>query len=149
LFINELKGQFLFETERVLPAVEAYKKAIDLLGDKAFSRGDYAIVLIHASKLYKDPGHRKAALNKAILILNKILDVPYQRNPYIYRNLAIAYGNLGKLGYSNLMLAEEAILLQRNRDAKKFIEIAKNYAGQDAKLKLKIEDMSKFVNKQI
>jgi len=140
-YLYELKGQFLFETGQLLPAVEEYRKAISFLGDKSSSRGDYAIVLISASKLYKERSHQVAALNEAILVLNKVLDTPYQRNPYIYRNLAIAYGSLGKIGYSNLMLAEEALLLQRKEEAEDFLRIAKNYAGQDAKLKLKIEDI--------
>lgn len=147
-YLYDLKGQFLFETKQILSAVKAYEKAISLLGgDISSEEEDYAIVLIHASKLYKDQIQRENALNKAVVILNKILAVPYQKSPYIYRNLAIAYGNLGRLGYSNLMLAEEAILLHRYGDAGKFIEIAKKYAGKDAKLKLKVEDVSKFINK--
>ncbi|NRA73177.1 MAG: M48 family metalloprotease [Rickettsiales bacterium] len=146
-YLYELKGQFLFETRQILQSVEAYEKAISLLGKNPTSEIDYAIVLIHASKLYKDQNQKKSVLNRSIVILNKILSIPYQKSPYIYRNLAIAYGSLGELGYSNLMLAEEAILLHRYKDAKKFIRIAKKYVGKDDKLKLKIEDVSKFINK--
>ena len=146
-YLYELKGQFLFETGQTLPAIEDYRMAVSLLGNRSSPKIDYAIVLITTSKLHKNVNKRKKILNEAIIILNKALDIPYQRNPYLYRNLAIAYGSLGKMGYANLMLAEEAILLQRNENAKKFIEIARNYAGKDAKLKLKIEDVSKSFDK--
>jgi predicted Zn-dependent protease len=146
-YLYELKGQFLLETGQGLQAVDAYKKALELLGDKPSLQSDYAVVLINARELYKDRTQREAALNEAITILTKMIGDPYQRSPSIYRNLAIAYGDLKNLGYSNVMLAEEAILLRRNNQAKRFLEIARNYSGKDKKLQLKIEDISRSLEK--
>ena len=67
----------------------------------------------------------------------------------VYRNLAIAYGKLGNLGYSNLMLAEEAILLQNYVEAKKFIYNSKKYVTKDQRLLLKIEDLEKIIDEKI
>jgi predicted Zn-dependent protease len=146
-YLYELKGQFLFETGKMLPAVESYREAVSILGDRSSLKSDYALVLINSVSLYKERSKREAVLNEAIDILNKVLAQPYRRSPYIYRNLAIAYGTLGKIGYSNLMLAEEAILLGQNAEAKKFIAIAQNYSGKDTKLHLKIEDINKSLDR--
>jgi predicted Zn-dependent protease len=146
-YLYELKGQFLFETGQMPQAIETYKKAVSLLGNKSSLKIDYAIVLITTREIHKDRARREEILGEAISILNKAMDDPYQKSPYIYRNLAIAYGELGKIGYSNLMLAEEAILLRKIPDAKKFIAMARNYSSKDVKLKLKIEDISNSLEK--
>ena len=138
-YLYELKGQLLFDTGKALPAIDAYKKAISILGVQSSVSTDYAIVLVDASDFCKD---RKATLNEAITILNKASGFTHQKNPYIYRKLAVAYGKLGDLGYSNLMLAEEALLLNRKQEADRFLSVARNYVGNDHKLKLKIDDLT-------
>lgn len=138
-YLYELKGYFLFDTGKALDAIAAYKKALSLLGEKSSVATDYAIVLIDSSEAHKN---NKAYMKEAVDILNRTTDFTVQKNPYIYRKLAVAYGKLGNLGYSNLMLAEEALLLRRKKEAERFLAIARSHIGGDTKLKLKVDDLS-------
>lgn len=141
-YLYELKGQFLFESGKPLEALEAYKKAMALLGPDTSVKTQYALTLIDASESYKDSNKATEALNEAVAILSKAANSTDKQNPYIFRKLAIAYGKLGKLGYSNLMLAEEALLLDRKKDAERFLKIARQHVGNNVKLKLSIDDLS-------
>jgi predicted Zn-dependent protease len=143
-YLHELKGQFLLETGKPELAMDEYKKAIMYLGQQSGVKTDYAIMLIDSS----DPSNDKdrASIQEAIAMLNEPSVFTRQKNPYIYRKLAVAYGKLGLLGYSNLMLAEEALLLQKESEAIKFLKSAKHYADSDSKLQLKIDDIEHSLN---
>ncbi|MBP9791773.1 MAG: M48 family metalloprotease [Rickettsiales bacterium] len=141
-YLYELKGQFLFESGHVQQAIESYKQAINLLPNKPLLLAEYAVVLVNSSNEAKGSS-KNIILEESIVILNKVLNSRLNNNPYVYRQLAIAYGKLGKLNYSNLMLAEEACLLLKFNDAKKFIELAKKYNHNDEYVKLRIDDILK------
>ena len=103
---------------------------------------EYAIALIN-----EIPSKHNGDMQTALKILQY---VAYKQpdSPWVYRNLAIAYGKLGDLVRSNLMLAEEAVLMQNYVEAKKFIYNAKKYYRKDKKLLLKIEDLEKIIDEK-
>ena len=141
-YFYELKGQMLFENGYVKESAIAYKTAAELLPSSYLIKLEYAVALINEPDS-KNNGDMQAALN--------ILQYVAYKQPnslWVYRNLAIAYGKLGDLARSNLMLAEEAILLQNYTEAKKFIYNAKKHATKDKKLLLKIEDLQKIINEE-
>lgn len=141
-YFYELKGQMLFENGYIRESVSAYKVAAELLPSSYLIQLEYAVALINDSAS-KSNGDMQVALNILQQVAHK-----QPNSPWVYRNLAIAYGKLGDLARSNLMLAEEAILFQNYNEAKKFIYNAKKYATKDKKMLLKIEDLQKVVDEQ-
>jgi predicted Zn-dependent protease len=139
-YFYELKGQMLFENGRIAEAVRAYKEAVNLFPTSSIIKLEYAIALINDNS-----GKSNSELQEAVKILQSIV---YKQldSPLIYRNLAIAYGKLGNLAYSNLMLAEGAILQNNYSEARKFIYNAKKYAKNDKKVLLKIEDVQRALD---
>jgi predicted Zn-dependent protease len=145
-FLYELKGQFLFESGNNTDAINSYKKAITILPDNPLILAEYAVVLVNASNTASGT-HKQHILEEAITTLQKVLSLRLNNHPYVYRQLAVAYGKLGKLGYSNLMLAEEALLLHNFQEAKKFTKLAEKYKNQDNYLTLRIDDILKTLPK--
>ncbi len=139
-YFYELKGQILFESGRVSESVAIYKTAVKLAPKAYLIKLEYAIALINYATR-----KQSLELNEAIAILHS---VAYKQpdNPLVYHNLAIAYGKLEKLDYSNLMLAQEAVLQNNYTEAKKFIYNAKKYATNNKKMLLKIEDVEKLMD---
>ena len=141
-YFYELKGQMLFENGYIKEAASAYKVATELLPSSYLIKLEYAIALINET-FSKHNGDMQTALKILQYVAYKQPD-----SPWVYRNLAIAYGKLGDLVRSNLMLAEEAVLMQNYVEAKKFIYNAKKYARKDKKLLLKIEDLEKIIDEK-
>lgn len=139
-YFYELKGQILFESGSVSSAVNSYRKASELLPSASLIKVEYAIAIINNKN-----ENQKSALNEAISILQS---ATYKQpaSPWIYRNLGIAYGKLGNLAQSNIMLAQSAILQNNYSEAKKFIYNAKRYAKNDPKTLSKIEDMEQGIS---
>jgi predicted Zn-dependent protease len=142
-YFQELKGQMLFENGYIREAAAAYKIATELLPNSYLIKSEYAVALINDVSS-KNNGDMQIALKILQYVAHK-----QPNSPLVYRNLAIAYGKLGNLGYSNLMLAEEAILLQNYVEAKKFIYNSKKYVTKDQRLLLKIEDLEKIIDEKI
>lgn len=143
-YFYELKGQFLFESGQLQPAIEAYQKAIEILPNKPLILAEYAVVLVNASNTANGK-NKQMLLEEAIITLNKVLHSKLNTHPYVYRQLATAYGKLGKLDYSNVMLAEEALLLHKFQEAKKFANIAASYKSNNKFVKLRIDDILKTI----
>lgn len=141
-YFYELKGQFLFESGQIQPAIAAYKQAINLLPNKPLLLAEYSVVLVNASNAATG-SQKQQLLEEAVTTLKKVLNSRFNNHPYVYRQLAIAYGKLGKLNYSNLMLAEESILLHKFNDTRRFIALAKKYNHNDEYVTLRIDDISK------
>lgn len=113
-FLYELKGQILFENNRVAEALENYQRANKLISDSPLILTDLAKV-----DLAQLPPQSEAAianLEKSIALDNS--------NPYSWRLLATAYGQTGNMGRSFLALAEEAILNNEPEIALKQVEQA-------------------------
>lgn len=138
-YFYELKGQMLFEHGHIAESIGSYKTACDLMPQANLIKLEYAIALIHGAGI-----GNKAQLHDSVAIL-KIISSRESDNPFIYRNLGLAYGKLGDLARSNMMLAEAAILQNNYSEAKKFIYNAKRYATKDKRMLLRIEDIERTI----
>lgn len=143
-YLYELKGQFLFESGQLEPSIESYKKAIRILPNSPLILAEYGVVLVTTSNTAQENNKQKL-LKEAILTLKKVLHYRLNTHPYVYRQLATAYGKLGKLDYSNVMLAEEALLLHKFDEARKFAKIAAGYNNNNEFIKLRVDDILKTI----
>jgi predicted Zn-dependent protease len=141
-YLYQLKGQFLFEHGKIFDSIESYKKSMQYLKNDYIVIAEYALALINAASLQEDPKVKEKTLKEAIPLLHMVTNSNI-KNPYIYRNLAIAYGKLGDYGNSNLMLAEEAILYGKIPEAQNFVDKAKKHVQNDKKLQLRVDDTLK------
>ena len=131
-FFNEMKGQILFENGKIKESIEYYKKAADLLPKSALLK----ILLATAQISSEDNAMRK----RAILNLEKAL-LTEKRNSFAWRQLAIAYGREKNYGMSNLALAEEALIKRKDKDVKKFVNLAKKHIKKDSPAYIRISDI--------
>ncbi|MCH9753479.1 MAG: M48 family metalloprotease [Alphaproteobacteria bacterium] len=138
-YLYELKGQILFRAGDLKGAIASYKKSISYV-DNPITKAEYAVVLANSVDYFSDEKKKKMALREVVGLLEEVL-ASNMKNPYIYRILATAYGKLGDLGYTNLMLAEEALMQRRYEDASRFAKLAEKYSKNRARLKIKIEDI--------
>ncbi len=99
-YFRELKGQMLFENGRVAEAVAPYDEAVKLKPDSALLRIELAQVQLETN----DP----ALVPKALAHLNDASRFE-DRNPDVWRFLAIAYGRSNNMGMMALSLAEQGI----------------------------------------
>ena len=137
-YLYELKAQFLYEFSKIRESVKYYKMAHDMVPYDKLIKVGYAIALANSL----DSDHNNNDYTLALKLLNSVVEEDF-KDPMVYRNLAIIYGKIGNLGYSNLMLAEEALLLGDVDDASSFARLALREAKNDNRLKLKIEDLLK------
>ena len=145
-YLYELKAQFLFEYGRIKQAVPMYEKAMLLHSSDHLIKLEYAVALINVANKMQDNKEQRAYYHKAIKLLNVVLaDQP--NHAWAYRNLAIAYGRLGKIGASNLMLSEEALLNGDVGKAEFFVKIAQK-KGLNKNLQLRADDIIKFITQK-
>ena len=138
-FFKELKGQILFENGRVKESINYYKKASELLSDSPLLR----IILATAQISSFD----KELLEDAIINLKYAL-LKEKESAFAWRQLAIAYGRNGNLGMSNLSLAEESLLLNKPKQAKKFLAVAKEHIKEGSPAYLKLQDLQSSLDKK-
>lgn len=100
-YFNELQGQILFEQGRIAESIIAYRKAVALLPKAG---------LIHLSLAQALLQDEKQIPTEALQHLLTARDNGEADTSQLYRNLAIAYGRMGKEGLAKLSLAEEALL---------------------------------------
>lgn len=124
-FFHELKGQILFENNRLKPAIDSYKKTIALFPDSALIRVAYAHALLE--------NKNKKQLNEIIKQLTKAIQLEPQ-SPQSWRFLATAWHRKQKLtnddiyhGLTQYARAEESLSMGKN-------EAANRYATQAAKI---------------
>ena len=142
-YLYELKGQILFRAGAILESLEYYKKAIFYV-QNPLMKAEYAVALVNSIDFYDTQKKKQEVLNEVVSLLESVLAADL-KNPYIYRMLATAYGKLGDLGYSNLMLAEEALMEHKYGEAKKFAELAEKDSKNRSRLKLKVDDIMREV----
>lgn len=131
-FFNELKGQVLFENGRVMESIPYYERAVELLPNSALLKIILATAQISSEKgeLLKDAINN---LERAIL--------KERNNTFAWHQLAIAYGRSGDFAMSNLALAEESLIVGHKKQAKKFIELAKEKITPGSPAELRMKDM--------
>lgn len=118
-FFDELKAQFLFETGRLDEAALLYKKAMEALPENLLLQTQYAAVLVSKSAGEEDPDLRRATH------LLEDARIRGEKTQYLLRMLAVAYGKAGRIGLSNLALAERAIAAKDEEEAEKFLALAR------------------------
>lgn len=106
-FFHELKGQILFENNKLPDALKSYQMAVKLLPDAPLILADLGKV-----ELAQNP----PLLSSAVTHLEKSTSLD-NSNASTWRMLATAYGKQGNGGMSALALAEEAELMDNPKTA--------------------------------
>jgi predicted Zn-dependent protease len=99
-YFHELKGQMLFENGRIAEAVGPYDQAVKLKPDNALLRVELAQVQLESNDPKLVP-RALAQLNEAVRFED--------RNPEVWRLLAVAHGRSGNMGMMALSLAEQGM----------------------------------------
>lgn len=145
-YLYELKAQFLFEYGKLENAIPVYEKAVDLHPENALIKLEYAVALINSANKQSNKKIRDEYYNRAIALLDIVTQIQ-PNNGWAYRNMAIAYGRMGEIGASNIMLAEEALAYGDYDKANMFINIAKRKPLNN-NLQLKAEDIIKSIGEK-
>lgn len=131
-FGYDLKGQLLFESGQVDGAIAAYARANQLLPDNALLLTD-----LGRSYLAKED---KTLLPKAVAALEKAAQLD-DANSATFRNLAMAYGQEGNIGESNLALARESALINEPEKTIEYAKRARRALPVASPSRLKAEDI--------
>jgi predicted Zn-dependent protease len=108
-YFHELRGQMLFENQRVAEALPSYRRAVELLPTVGLLRVDLAQVLIELN----DP----QLLREALLHLSEAERMEPEL-PRVHRMRAIVLGRENRVGEAAAALAEQALLEGRLPDAR-------------------------------
>ncbi|MBU6497806.1 MAG: M48 family metalloprotease [Rhodospirillales bacterium] len=100
-WLNELKGQILFDAGQVRAALVPYRTAIRLAPDQPLIRAALGRALIETGD--------RTLLPEAVQQLQTALDAA-RGDADTWRSLGTAWGRLGNIGQADLALAEEALL---------------------------------------
>jgi predicted Zn-dependent protease len=139
-YFHELKGQIYFENGKIDLALSSYQLASNLIPESALLRSQLGQVQIEKN----DPEFHRMAIQNLLYSVNKD---PTRHN--VWRLLSIAYGRLNKKGESSRALAEEAILLGRNKEAIRIAERAKKQFKIGTPNWLRAEDISTAAQENI
>lgn len=107
-YYHELRGQFLLESGRAAPAVDAYRQAVALAPKSTLILGGLGRALLNLD----DPAADREA--RDALVRSRTLD---RANPGVLRDLALAEARLGNEGAAALATAERFLLEGRFADA--------------------------------
>jgi predicted Zn-dependent protease len=108
-WLHELRGQILFEGQRLADALGPYATAARLAPGEGLIRLNHARVLIELGS--------PAQLRQAVTELGAALHTE-RESPFAWRQMAIARGRLGEVPQADLALAEEALLRGDVRQAR-------------------------------
>ena len=130
-FLYEMKGQILFETGDIENSIIAYDKAIKLLGeqDSSLAKISFATALLSLKKYDLD------LIKLAIKNLEAAQKFD-EENPYLFKQLALAYSKIGDDGMSLLALAEFNLLIGKKDRARDFASDAKKELPKSRKSQL-------------
>ncbi len=135
-YFHELKGQMLFENGKVGDAIAPYREAVRLAPGSALLRIGLARALIEAGV---EPNHREA-----IQQLEQALQVE-PNNADAWRLEGIAKGQAGQEGPSSLALAEWALLVGKERDARLYARRAEANLDPKDPGWLRLQDILKVI----
>ncbi len=138
-YFHELKGQILYENNRLDDAVPSYRRAVELKSDSGLLRLGYGRALMAVAK-------DEAVYRRAILHLERALRSE-RSSTLIHRLLATAYGRVEDEGIARLHLAEEAVLRRDLTTAKRQIGLAEQeMTASDGAKWLRLQDLKAFVD---
>ncbi|NDF11497.1 MAG: M48 family peptidase [Proteobacteria bacterium] len=138
-YFLELKGQMLFEHSKVEESIPYYRRAVQLQPDSALIRLGLGIAEIATEK--------KTYLEEAVMHLERVV-LKEPKNAMAWRQLGIAYGRRNELGMSYMALAEEATLLGKKEDAKRFSKKAEELLPENSPGAIKIRDLKAALDKK-
>jgi predicted Zn-dependent protease len=136
-YFHELKGQMLFENGRIAEAIEPYRTAVELRPDAPLLRVGLAQALIEAGA----PGANAKAIGH--------LEEAVGREPTnagAWRLLGIAQGRDGREGVSNLSLAEYALLIGKQEDARLYARRAEARMEPSDPAWLRLQDILRVID---
>lgn len=131
-YLHELKGQILYENNRIDEARASYERANQLEPNQPLIMTSLAEVYINS----KD----NAALQKAVTLLEKATHKE-NTNSHSWRLLATAYGKLGQLDKSHMALAEEAALQDDADGIERNVNQALKTMPKNSPAQLRAEDL--------
>jgi predicted Zn-dependent protease len=137
-YLNELKGQILFENGRVNESIISYDKAL-----AAIPNSSIILLEVATAKIALED---TKSLKEAAKLLEKAL-VKEPEDPTAWHQLGIAYGKLGNLGKSYLALAEEAAIMNNNDQAHEYIALAEKNLAKDLPEGLRAKDLLEQLKK--
>jgi predicted Zn-dependent protease len=135
-YFHELKGQVLFESGHIKEGLQSYKEAAKLLNNNALLKLEVATVQIALAENETNT----ALLSEAIQNIHYVIKKEPE-NSFAFKQLAIAYGKLGKLGESYLAMAEEALLQEDMARAKKYAKLAESKLSKNSPAFLRAKDL--------
>jgi predicted Zn-dependent protease len=136
-YFHELKGQMLFENGRIDDAILAYRAAAKLRPDAPLLRVGLAQALIESGA----PGANAEAIGH--------LEEAVGREPTnagAWRLLGIAQGRNGLEGVSNLSLAEYALLIGKQEDARLYARRAEARIEPSDPAWLRLQDVLRVID---
>jgi predicted Zn-dependent protease len=136
-YFHELKGQMLFENGRIADAISPYRRAVELRPDAALLRYGLAQALIESG----EPG----ANAEAIAHLEEAV-AREPTNAGAWRLLGIAQGRDGLEGVSNLSLAEYALLIGKQDDARLYARRAEGKIAPQDPAWLRLQDVLRVID---
>ncbi len=135
-YFHELKGQMLFENGRVEAAVEPYREAVRLKPNSGLLRVGLGQALIETGA--------EEAYGNAIAHLEEAIQLE-PANATAWRLLGIARGRAGKEGESALALAEYALLVGRQDDARLYARRAEERIERSDPAWLRLQDILRVI----
>jgi predicted Zn-dependent protease len=136
-YFHELKGQMLFENGRIDEAVAPYREAVELRPDAALLRVGLAQTLIESGA--------PDANAEAIAHLEEAV-AREPTNAGAWRLLGIAQGRDGLEGVSNLSLAEYALLIGKQDDARLYARRAEGKIDPSDPAWLRLQDVLRVID---
>jgi len=132
-YFHQAKAQMLFENGRIPDSIAAFKTAAALA-----PTGTDEIHVEYAQALLEkeDPANLQLAIEE----LNTAAKVQTQ-NPSLHRFFAIAYGRQGKEAMAKLELAEEAVLIDKPRTARRMASDAMRALPAGSREWLRAQDL--------
>jgi predicted Zn-dependent protease len=136
-YFHELKGQMLFENGRIEDAIAPYRRAVELRPDAGLLRIGLAQTLIESGA--------PQANAEAIAHLEEAVGRE-PTNAGAWRLLGIAQGRGGFEGVSNLSLAEYALLIGKQDDARLYARRAEGKIGPSDPAWLRLQDVLRVID---
>ena len=131
-YFKELKAHICFKSGKLNCSLTYYEKAIPLLPESHLARADLASVQIESGE--------KSLLEKAIKNLKLALEKEH-KSPFIWRQLAVALGKIGRMSEGSIALAEESLLLGKWNNAIRLAKRGKKLSSKGTTLWIRADDI--------
>ncbi|KJV69116.1 M48 family metalloprotease [Candidatus Neoehrlichia procyonis] len=135
-YFYELKAQIFYKVGNIKKAIENYKIALQFLPDDLLIK----LELVQALLL----SNAKEAVHHLEQVLYKEKD-----NPFIWKQLAIAYGKLNNVGMSYFAFTNKFFIENDTKNFYKYANLSKNYLPKDSVYISHIDDMKKHIKRNL